>query len=585
MGFLDNPWSSTKDCCSTLVGIGKAAAKVAWMVSPLGMAWEFTFGDCYQGEIKAAVNTAKKAAAAVGTAYDFAKKWGPEVCTFLTNLIDQSAVEVQKALRGEIPKREEMGPEMQVAIECLTHLIIMADDAWVGMEDAYERGYWLGYIAFEVAAAVVAGVLTAPAGGAGGAALLARHVPKVTRIFGYVEKLLTKFDDIPAIRKVLDKLGDYFGVANILGDFCFAAGTPVLTARGHIPIDQIRENDWVWSRHEHTDAWGWRPVVKTFITHPQTLVHLRYVAQGGEADTTTQERLGQARQGVTAADGTTAEIICTRNHLIHARRKTGGVLATMFMAAGMLQAGDLLTLADGRDAAVQDLRVEQAQPGTTFTTYNFTVADHHTYFAGALPVWVHNKGLIKAVDDCGFLGERLNKIVRDNGNDSSRYFEYLKEARESISGTVRSDRIWGNGYKKMTQKMVDGFKAGDDVDKIPTYNQLKASRAGTANARKIKQADVDDHHIIPKSVVETLRDEFGSLPANFSLGNVPAVCLSKADHRKISDVMNPFLKSKEFRELETAAEKARAIVDWYDGKGYSGQAKVAFAWFQRRGIL
>jgi len=59
VGFLDNPWSTGKDCCSTLLGIGTKVAEVAWLTSPLGMAWEFSFGDAYQGEIKAAVNTSK----------------------------------------------------------------------------------------------------------------------------------------------------------------------------------------------------------------------------------------------------------------------------------------------------------------------------------------------------------------------------------------------------------------------------------------------------------------------------------------------------------------------------------------------
>ena len=135
--------------------------------------------------------------------------------------------------------------------------------------------------------------------------------------------------------------------------------------------------------------------------------------------------------------------------------------------------------------------------------------------------------------------------------------------------------------------MVKAFEDGDitDVDKIPTYNQLKASFSGSTTVCKLKQADTDIHHIVPKSVLKVLRGMDGGLPDDHSLGDVAAVALSKADHRKISDVMNPFLKSPAFTGLDTAAKKANAIVNWYANNGYPGQRKVALAWFKKRGIL
>jgi len=579
VGFLDNPWSTGKDCCSTLLGIGTKVAEVQWLTSPLGMTWEFTFGDSYQGEIKAAVNTSRKVSAALGTAYDFAKEWGGPVCEFLQNLMNQSADAVAMALRGEFPSQDKMGPELQVALEVITHLILMADDAWQGIEP-YERGYWQGYIAFEVVAVVVAAILSAPAGGSGGAAVLARHVPKVTRILRYLEQLLSKFDDLPGIGKLVAKIRGFNVIADKL-EFCFVAGTPVLTLGGLRPVEQIKEGDWVWSRNDETGEWDWRPVVRTFTTHPDTLVHVHYEASGGAVDAEASKGLGMARHAV-QPEAAQTEITCTPGHLIHARRKVG-VMLTAFVAAGSLAAGDLLTLADGRDANVNAVRTEHAAPGTRFTTYNFTVAGHHTYFAGALPVWVHNDGL----DDCGKLGERLVKIIAREGDDPTRYFEYLKEARQAISGTIKSDRIWGNGYKKMTQNMVEAFRKGEitDVDLLPTYNQLKASYSGSTTIRKLKQADTDIHHIVPKSVLRVLRGMDGGLPDDHSLGDVAAVALSKADHRKISDAMNPYLKSPAFTGLDTAAKKANAIVNWYANNGYSGQRKVALAWFKKRGIL
>jgi hypothetical protein len=52
--------------------------------------------------------------------------------------------------------------------------------------------------------------------------------------------------------------------------------------------------------------------------------------------------------------------------------------------AGELQAGDELRLANGGQAIVTANTRETAPLGETFTTYNFEVADFHTYFAGVV---------------------------------------------------------------------------------------------------------------------------------------------------------------------------------------------------------
>ncbi|MCB1278692.1 hypothetical protein [Prosthecobacter sp.] len=579
-GFFDNPWSTGKDMVVSVAGISEKAANVIWLSTPMGTIWEMTFGDAYQGEVKAAIHAAQRAEELGAQVGHVLKDWGPEVWDFWWKLNFQvNETVVRSALQGEFPQKEKMGPELRLALELLEQILIMADDTWSGME-SYERGYWQGYITFEIVAMVVGAVLTAPEGMVGGAAMLARHAPKVTRAFKFLEILLDRFADVPGIGRLVAKIRGFNVIADKLGDFCFVAGTPVLTLSGLRPIEQIKDGDWVWSRNDETGEWGWRPVVRTFVTHPDTLVHVHYEASGGAVDAEASQGLGLARHAV-QPEAAPAEIACTPGHLVHARRSVGGMLAA-FVAAGTLAAGDLLTLADGRDAAVQEARIEHAAPGTTFTTYNFTVAGHHTYFAGALPVWVHNDGL----DDCGRLGERLVKIIAKKGDDPARYFEYLKEAREAISGTIKSDRIWGNGYKKMTQKMVKAFEDGDitDVDLIPTYNQIKASYAGSTTIRKLKQADTDIHHIVPKSVLKLMRGFPGGLPTDHSLGDVAAVALSKADHAKITKAMQKLLVSKDFRN-GSPADKANAIVQWYQDNGYQGMKKVSLAWFKKRSIL
>ena len=63
-----------------------------------------------------------------------------------------------------------------------------------------------------------------------------------------------------------------------------------------------------------------------------------------------------------------------------------------FVAAAELKPGDDLRLAGGGIAEVVSVGVEYAPAGTNYTTYNFAVADFHTYFVGEDGVWVHNAG-------------------------------------------------------------------------------------------------------------------------------------------------------------------------------------------------
>lgn len=137
----------------------------------------------------------------------------------------------------------------------------------------------------------------------------------------------------------------------------------------------------------------------------------------------------------------------------------------------------------------------------------------------------------------------------------------------------------------MTQKMVEAFKKGDitDVDKIPTYNQIRASFAGNTSVRTVKKADTDIHHIVPESVLKLMRGQPGGLPDDHALGDVAAVALSKADHAKITRAMQKLLVDAKFRESKPAAQ-AKLLVRWYETNGYDGQAMIAKAWLQKKGI-
>src|SRR5690606_2333944 len=128
--------------------------------------------------------------------------------------------------------------------------------------------------------------------------------------------------------------------------------------------ETIGVGDLVLSRDPATGVQGYRPVVAAFVTHPDRLYALDFDA-------------GPHGPG---------SIVGTGEHPFWV------VDEAAFVPMRDLNPGDCLLLADGSCAPVLAIAEQPAPPGETFTTYNFEVAEWHTYFAGDVPVWVHNRG-------------------------------------------------------------------------------------------------------------------------------------------------------------------------------------------------
>jgi hypothetical protein len=164
---------------------------------------------------------------------------------------------------------------------------------------------------------------------------------------------------------------------------CFVAGTPVWTKDGLRSIEKIKAGDYVMSRDEFSGQQCYKPVLQTFVTHPTTLIHVRYEALSRNA--------GESGGGNTADDDSNSApaeetLVCTPQHPFYvANRENGG-----FVEAGRLRRGDQFRLVDGSLAELVGLEQESAIGAQEFTTYNFEVQDFHTYFVGREGVWVHN---------------------------------------------------------------------------------------------------------------------------------------------------------------------------------------------------
>jgi RHS repeat-associated protein len=147
------------------------------------------------------------------------------------------------------------------------------------------------------------------------------------------------------------------GAGGCGGSSCFVAGTPVLTADGLKPIEEVAEGDWVWARSDKTGDEGWKRVLRTTVSPDKAVLKVR----------------------LRSSQGAEEEIRATPEHPFWVEGKG-------WTEAGELTAGDRVPSARGGWLQVEELTPETA----TQTVYNFEVDDFHTYFVGHQGAWVHN---------------------------------------------------------------------------------------------------------------------------------------------------------------------------------------------------
>ena len=138
---------------------------------------------------------------------------------------------------------------------------------------------------------------------------------------------------------------------------CFKEGTLVETEEGLKPIEEIEVGDKVLAYDEATGEQAYKPVVQLFrnTSHEWIIVKVNGV-----------------------------EIESTPGHKYYLPKSNSWV------SAKDLQVGTKVLLSDGGFGEIE--RVIYKYYNTAQTTYNFEVADFHTYYVSENGVLVHNKG-------------------------------------------------------------------------------------------------------------------------------------------------------------------------------------------------
>ncbi len=165
---------------------------------------------------------------------------------------------------------------------------------------------------------------------------------------------------------------------------CFAAGTPVRTADGTKPIDQLQPGDHVLARDEHdVDGAVESKLVEEVFERQSPIIELR--VQGKVIETTEEHPFYVKDRGWTIASE--------------------------------LKAGDLLSSDDGQWIPLE----KTVLSGGYRAVFNVTVADHHTYFIGdddwGFSIWSHN--LYGQPGPEFFVADRpFHYMIRDNRTDT-----------------------------------------------------------------------------------------------------------------------------------------------------------------------
>ena len=204
---------------------------------------------------------------------------------------------------------------------------------------------------------------------------------------------------------------------------CFKEGTLVscLNERGEevrMPIESIAVGTLVLAYDEETGEQAYKPVVRLFRNKTKEWYHI-------------------------FADG--EEIVCTGGHPFY-------VVGKGFIEARKLKVSEKLLLSSRKEVIIEKVEVETLTEAET--TYNFEVADFHTYYVSDSKVLVHNK----CVAEDGAYEARVN-----TGNEHGRpHAHILKEGRRmakiDVDGNITGGTLDKGGKRFISKYWSDIMK-------------------------------------------------------------------------------------------------------------------------------
>lgn len=472
---------------------------------------------------------------------------------------DQDAF-IGAALNGQWEDANKIAAPYQMAVEYSSEFVKEAWGEYLGPGTTdFQRGEIFGGIMFEVAA------LAAPYCKAGEAAQVGKlEFLCQLRNAGFYQRFPKA---AAALERTIQSLQAFVKVG------CFTAGTPIHTGQGLKNIEEIHVGDLVLTRDPVSGQQNYQPVTRIFVNQTDRLYHLQYrVVAEIKADE------------LEAAHG---EIVCTGNHPFFVPS------AGRFIPMSELEVGTDLSLANGRRAEVVAIEVETAPSEHLFTTFNFEVADFHTYFAGELGVWVHN--------DC-----ELDRLI-------TRYVSVLR--RKIIGGGVKPNvaieaaltkDIVGSG-----EKLCKFFKGATDelghmcargeipASDLVTYSDWKRIVTPRASGHirelfgegMLGKAPYHGHHGVCKFWTDALNKMSGKTWTSWAENDVPVFVLDSGAHLKPGGIHGIFDSLgigergiKKFTRADQIPQFLTAVKRAYTDAGRPEVGEAIIKWFAEHGV-
>jgi len=204
---------------------------------------------------------------------------------------------------------------------------------------------------------------------------------------------------------------------------CFKEGTLVETEDGLKPIEEIEVGDKVLAYDEETGEQAYKEVVRLFRNETNEWYH---IYANGE------------------------EIICTGGHPFYVAN------LDKFIPARELKVGEKLLLSSGVCVTIETIQIEQlSEPETT---YNFEVADFHTYYVTDSKVLVHNKCL-----------QEHHYLTNKNQEYTPKMKEITDKYNLDLDGSWNKELLTHGGRhaKAYHEYMLEGIK---NIDKVAQGN-------------------------------------------------------------------------------------------------------------------
>jgi hypothetical protein len=225
---------------------------------------------------------------------------------------------------------------------------------------------------------------------------------------------------------------------------CFVAGTQVLTESGYKNIEDVVLGEKLWAKNTETGEQDWKPVTKIFNEPDRGIYEINLMGQ----------------------DGFKQKIQATDDHPFF-------VIDKGWKTTIELEVGDLIET-DGNGAMTVTNVIDEQRLDLT---YNFTVADFHTYYVTKRNVLVHNCGIQMkgrgSAERTSGSDNTITQAVSDAGYNS----EKLNCAQCKLTQSIKSRKA---DLKRQTNKSSPSYKTHKD------RKNLEEKALGTVN-KKIKE--------------------------------------------------------------------------------------------------